>query len=67
MICPKCGARATCLETRGGDTTVVVRSRFCENNHLFQTLEMSIDESALRKLYKPRRRRRATTPPAPAV
>lgn len=52
MICPQCGTVAHVIETRNGDTTVVIRTRYCEQNHVFQTLETPIHNTVALRVKK---------------
>ena len=52
MICPECGQPARVLETRNGDTTVVIRTRYCDNNHIFQSLETPIHNTTVLRVKK---------------
>lgn len=60
MICPTCGAKTKVLETRGGETLMVSRVRFCPNNHLFNTMEQVGPKISP---YGPSNTVGATTPP----
>lgn len=61
MICPECGATAHVGETRNGDTTVVIRTRYCTNNHVFQTLETPIHNTVALRVRKKYRQKPAPT------